>query len=99
VERIVVPASEARSARVRAGQRFSIINPEGTQCVDFWAICAGDLTEWASAEHTRVERMRLFPQVGEYFVTNKRNDILFFEEDNSPGIHCRTRRDRIRSRL
>jgi hypothetical protein len=83
----VVPASEARTARVRAGQTFSIVNPEGTQCVDFWAIRADDLTEWASAEHTRVERMRLFPQVGEYFVTNKRNDILLFEEDNSPGIH------------
>jgi uncharacterized protein len=87
LERIIVPASEARRARVHAGQRFRIINPEGTQCVDFWAIRADDLTEWASAEHTRVERMRLFPRVGEYFVTNKRNDILLFEEDNSPGIH------------
>ena len=61
--RIEVPASEARTARVAAGERFRILNVEGCQCVDFWAIVADDTTEWASAEHTRVENSRLFPVV------------------------------------
>ncbi len=87
MKRIVVPAKEARRVRVRSGQRFSIITPEGCQCVDFWAIRADDLTEWASAEFTRVELMRLFPRVGDAIFTNRRREILLFEEDNSPGIH------------
>src|SRR5439155_19310383 len=64
MDRIVVPASAARRARIRTGQQFRITTPEGCQCVDFWAIRADDLTEWASAEFTRVELMRLFPRVG-----------------------------------
>jgi uncharacterized protein YcgI (DUF1989 family) len=87
MERIVVPASRARRARVRAGQRFRITTPEGCQCVDFWAIRAGDLTEWDAAEFTRVELMRLFPRVGDHIYTNRRNRILLFEADTSPGIH------------
>jgi uncharacterized protein YcgI (DUF1989 family) len=87
MERIEIPAREARRARVRAGQRFRIVDVEGCQCVDFWAIRADDLTEWASAEHTRVELNRLFPRVGEHIFTNRRRELLLFEEDNSPGIH------------
>jgi uncharacterized protein YcgI (DUF1989 family) len=87
MERIEVPASEARTARVRAGDRFRIVNVEGCQCVDFWAIAADDLTEWASAEHTRVELSRLFPVVGEHIYTNRRNRMMLFEEDNSAGTH------------
>jgi uncharacterized protein YcgI (DUF1989 family) len=30
---------------------------------------------------------RLFPQVGGFFVTNRRRPILRFEEDRSPGFH------------
>jgi uncharacterized protein YcgI (DUF1989 family) len=85
--RIVVPAKEARRAHIPTGERFRIIDLEGCQCVDFWAIRAGDLTEWASAEHTRVEVGRLFPIVGESIHTNRRTPMLRFEADNSPGIH------------
>jgi uncharacterized protein YcgI (DUF1989 family) len=30
---------------------------------------------------------RLFPRVGEAFVTNRRRPILWFEQDDSPGVH------------
>src|SRR5262249_37198407 len=30
---------------------------------------------------------RLFPQVGEHFVTNRRRPILYFAADRSPGFH------------
>jgi uncharacterized protein YcgI (DUF1989 family) len=87
VERIIVPAREARLARLQADRRARIVDVEGCQCVDFWALRADDLTEWASAEHTRVEVGRLFPVVGEYIYTNRRDPILLFEADASPGVH------------
>jgi uncharacterized protein len=49
--------------------------------------CASDVSEFASAEHTRVSCGRLFPRVGEQFVTNRRRPILTFLEDASPGTH------------
>jgi uncharacterized protein YcgI (DUF1989 family) len=82
-----IPACEARVIRVQAGERFRIIDVEGGQCVDFWAIAAGDVTEWLSADHTRTEVGRLFPVVGEHLYSNRRTPMLLFEEDNSPGLH------------
>ena len=85
--RIDVPAREGRGVGVRAGQRFRVVDVEGRQCVDLFAFCSDDVSEYASAEHTRVHVNRLFPRPGEHFVTNRRRPILFFEEDATPGVH------------
>jgi uncharacterized protein YcgI (DUF1989 family) len=87
MERIVVPASEGRGVRLRAGQRYRVVDLEGGQIGDMFAFKADDVSEYAAAEHTRVYNGRLFPKVGEHFVTNRRRPILLFEADTSPGIH------------
>lgn len=86
-ERIVVPAKEGRGVRLTAGTRFRCVDLEGRQCGDLFAFCAADVSEYASAEHTRVFVGRLFPRLGEPFVTNRRRPILTFEQDASPGKH------------
>jgi uncharacterized protein YcgI (DUF1989 family) len=85
--RIHIPAREGRGVRVAAGGRFRVVDLEGGQVGDLFAFCRDDITEYASAEHTRVYVNRLFPRPGEQFVTNRRRPILFFEEDASPGAH------------
>jgi uncharacterized protein YcgI (DUF1989 family) len=84
---ILVPAREARAVRVAAGDRFRIVDIEGRQVVDLFAFVADDVSEYASAEHTRIWVNRLFPRIGEEFVTNRRRPILLFERDSSPGVH------------
>jgi uncharacterized protein YcgI (DUF1989 family) len=86
-QRVTVPARQGAAVRARAGQSFRVIDVEGRQCADLFAFCADDVTEYASAEHTRPHVNRLFPQVGEHFVTNRRRPILFFAADHSPGVH------------
>jgi uncharacterized protein len=86
-QRIDVPAREGRGVRVRAGQRVRIVDPDGGQVGDLFAFSADDPSEYASAEHTRAYVSRLFPAVGEPFVTNRRRPILVLEADDSPGIH------------
>ena len=86
-DRIEVPAREGQAVRVPAGARFRIVDLEGKQVVDTFAYCADDLSEYASAEHTRVHVGRLFPRPGEHFVTNRRRPILLLVEDTSPGVH------------
>ena len=73
--------------RAAAGSQFRVVDVEGGQVVDLFAFAADDVTEYASAEHTRVSVDRLFPRVGEAFVTNRRRPILLFEADSSPGVH------------
>ncbi len=84
---IHVPAREGRGAHLASGTRFRVVDIEGRQAVDLFAYCADDIGEYVSAEHTRVHINRLFPHPGEHFVTNKRRPLLYFERDNSPGIH------------
>jgi uncharacterized protein YcgI (DUF1989 family) len=84
---ILVPAREARGVRVAAGNRFRVVDLEGQQVVDLFAFVEEDVSEYASAEHTRIWVNRLFPRVGEEFVTNQRRPILILERDDSPGVH------------
>ncbi|MDP9269735.1 MAG: urea carboxylase-associated family protein [Chloroflexota bacterium] len=86
-ETIHIPAREGRGVSVRAGDRVRVIDPEGGQVADVFAFSTDDPSEYHSAEHTRVYVDRLFPQVGEQFVTNRRRPILTLEADDSPGIH------------
>jgi uncharacterized protein len=87
VTRIDVPPGAGRGLRVSAGQRFRVIDVDGGQVADTFAFRADDVSEFHSAEHTRVHVSRLFPRPGEHFVTNRRRPILRFEEDRTPGIH------------
>jgi len=85
--RIDVPAREGRGVRVAARQRFRVIDVEGGQVADTFAFRADDVSEYHSAEHTRAYVSRLFPRLGEHFVTNHRRPILTLEDDASPGVH------------
>ncbi len=87
MQTIEVPAREGRGTLVHAGTLFRAVDVEGKQCGDLFAFCASDVSEFASAEHTRVSTNRLFPRLGEQFVTNRRRPILTFLEDTSPGKH------------
>src|SRR6266511_680667 len=86
-EFVLVPARQARAVQVPSGGRFRVVDVEGQQVVDLFAFVADDVSEYASAEHTRIWVNRLFPRPGEEFVTNRRRPILWFEQDNSPGVH------------
>ena len=86
-DRIVVPARDARAVFVGAGQRLRIEDVEGQQIGDVFAFVADDVSEHHSAAHTRGHVNRLFPAVGEEFVTSLRRPLLRLVEDSSPGWH------------
>jgi uncharacterized protein YcgI (DUF1989 family) len=85
--RVHVPARECRAVWVAAGWRVSIVDVEGGQVGDLFAFAANDVTEHLSASHTRTSTKRLFPAVGEQFVTDRRRPILRLVSDTSPGSH------------
>ncbi len=85
--RYIVPARRGVAVRLAAGQLLSVINTHGTQVGDFWAFNAGDLGEYMSMEHVHTDLGSIFPRVGDRLITNRRQAILHFEEDTSPGVH------------
>lgn len=86
-ERIRVPAREGRAVPVPAGGQFRVVDVEGQQVGDLFAFSARDVGEYVSAEHTRVGIARLFPRVGEAFLTNRRRPILTLLAEDSPGVN------------
>lgn len=82
-----MPAREGRAVTVAAGQRVSIVDLEGGQVGDLFAFAADDVNEHLSASHTRAATNRLFPAVGQQFLTDRRRPILTLLSDTSPGWH------------
>jgi uncharacterized protein len=85
--RAVVPAGAGRAVSLRRGQHVRVVDLRGGQVGDVFALVADDPTEHLSASHTRTHTSRLFPHIGEAFVTNRRRPILTLVADTSPGAH------------
>jgi uncharacterized protein YcgI (DUF1989 family) len=85
--RTVVPAGAGRAVVLHKGQRVRVVDIDGGQVGDVFAFSAGDPTEYLSASHTRTSTSRLFPRIGEAFVSNRRRPILTLVADTSPGWH------------
>ncbi|MFY9993669.1 MAG: urea carboxylase-associated family protein [Leclercia sp.] len=85
---IDIPAQEGRGFWVAKGQTFRVIDPEGQQVADLWAINteAGD-NDWLSTSQTRDITERLFPAIGESFYSEKARPFLTLVQDNSPCPH------------
>lgn len=83
--RIDVPGGGGRAVRVRAGEQIRVVDVAGGQVGDVFAVTADG--EHHSAAHTRTHTRRLFPAVGEQFVTDRRRPILTLVADTSPGEH------------
>ena len=84
---IVLRAKQGLAVSVRAGGRVRIVNLQGHQVVDTWAVSAEDHDEWMSMEHTRASLSRLVPRVGDSLYSSRRRPILTMVEDTSPGVH------------
>jgi uncharacterized protein len=82
-----VEARGAVAIPLAAGERLRIINTEGGQVVDTWALNAHDPAEYMSMEHTRVALCKLVPGVGDELYSNRRRPLLTLVEDTSPGVH------------
>jgi uncharacterized protein len=84
---VVVPAGAGRAVWVRRGEHLRVVDVEGGQVGDLFAFAAGDPREHLSASHTRTSTSRLFPRIGDHFMTNRRRPILTLVDDTSPGVH------------
>lgn len=82
----IAPQSGA-IVKLSPGHRLRIIDVEGTQVADLFAVLADDTDEWLSVAVTRAVNWRLFPEVGGMFLSTSYRPLLSFERDDSPGVH------------
>ena len=82
-----VPARYGRAFRVGAGAAIRLVNTYGNQVVDTWAFAQDDLGEYMSMAHSRSINSRIYPALGDAFVSIRRRPMLRLVEDSSPGRH------------
>jgi len=87
VEAIEIPGYSGHGASVGAGSKIRIIDLEGSQICDLFALVRDDPSEFLCTARTRALTQRLFPSVGQQFFTNRYRPILTFVADHSPGVH------------
>jgi uncharacterized protein YcgI (DUF1989 family) len=85
----VLPARHGTAVPLVAGEQLQIVNHDGGQVVDWWALAhpSDGEDEYASMEHTRAALRRLVPRVGDAIYSTRRRPLLTLTEDTSPGVH------------
>ena len=89
VPETILKARHGTAVPLAAGERLQIVNRDGGQVVDWWALAhprEGD-DEYASMEHTRAALRRLVPRVGDAIYSTRRRALVTLVEDTSPGVH------------
>jgi uncharacterized protein YcgI (DUF1989 family) len=84
---VLVAAQSVRAISVAAGELVRVVDVDGHQVGDMWAIDAADPGLWLSTGHTRDRCERLFPAVGGQFRDQHGEPILRLVADTSPGLH------------
>jgi uncharacterized protein len=82
-----VPARHGKALHVAAGAAIRLVNTHGNQVVDTWAFQRDDLGEYMSMAHTRSVNSRIYPALGDVFVSIRRRPVLSQVEDSSTGRH------------
>lgn len=82
-----VPARQGRAVRLSRGQVLEILNPQGHQVCDFFALTEECFEEVLSVEHCRTNLNRIYVREGDVLVTNRRRPIFTLVRDSSPGVH------------
>jgi uncharacterized protein YcgI (DUF1989 family) len=83
----VVPASQGRAFRMRAGQFVRIANTHGNQVVDTWAVAESDPFEVSSMDHTRSVSSNIFFTEGMSLQSSRRRSMLTMVADSAGVRH------------
>lgn len=73
--------------KLNSGDLLKITDLDGEQVADLFAVSADDMREYLSVGTTRAGGYKMFPKVGDRFLSNKYKPMLNVVRDDSPGVH------------
>ena len=81
VQQVHVPARTGKAVQVKGGQRLKVIDIQGKQVCDFFALNPSNPAEFLSGVYTRSTLGLMRPKIGRPLYNNQRQPILLLEED------------------
>jgi uncharacterized protein YcgI (DUF1989 family) len=82
-----IPQLQATAIRIKPDERLRIVNHLGQQVLDTWIFAADAPFEFMSMEHCRDQLYKLFFEVGDELISNRRRPLARIAADTSPGGH------------
>lgn len=86
MERVTIEAKRGGSFRIEKGETFDVIDPEGSQAIDFVAFPAEDLSESFSSKYTYRRTGRVRFEEGDSLYTVAGEPVLTMTSDDC-GVH------------
>ncbi|SKG03783.1 DUF1989 domain-containing protein [Mycobacteroides abscessus] len=84
---VEVPGGYGSAVTVDAGSLIKIVNPAGTQVVDFWAHQRADLSEHLGLGQCREVLERIYFRTGDTLISNRYNAMLTVMADDTGILH------------
>ena len=72
VEKVIVPGGYGKTIDVKKGQYVCVLDVEGGQCADFWAVKEDDYDHVLSPPHFFIDSLRVQPRIGDKIISNRR---------------------------
>jgi uncharacterized protein YcgI (DUF1989 family) len=82
VERVFIPAGHGGTISVKKGQYISVLDVEGGQCADFWAVKQDDFDHVLSPPHFFIDALRIQPKIGDKIISNRRLPMVTIVHDD-----------------
>ena len=82
LDRVTVPAGHGGAINVKKDQYICVLDVEGGQCADFWAIDRNDFDHVMSPPHFFIDALKIQPSIGDKIITNKRVPIVKIVHDD-----------------
>ena len=82
-----VAAKSGAAVKVAKDKTIKIINTQGKQVVDLWALNASDPEEYLSMAHTHGSSCSIMPSVNDTFYSSQSRPMMVLTEDTTNGIH------------
>lgn len=82
IVRVLVPGGYGTTVTVHKGQYICVLDVEGGQCADFWAVSQEDYDQVLSPPHFFIDAMRIQPKIGDRILSNRRLPMVTIVYDD-----------------
>ncbi|MGX1778631.1 DUF1989 domain-containing protein [Nocardia brasiliensis] len=87
IDSTIIEAYTGTAILLDPGDIVRIVDIDGQQIADTWAVSLENQSEFLCAGNTRAANQRLFPAPGDLFFSNHMRPMLQFVRDTSAGSH------------
>lgn len=82
IDKVLIKGGYGGTIDVKKGQYVCVLDVEGGQCADFWAVKKDDFDHVLSPPHYFIDSLRVQPKIGDKIISNRRLPMVTIAHDD-----------------